>query len=107
VPLKRFPLLAALLIWATTGSTVVDNEVTVEFVVDRPVDNELTPVDSEFTLVDNEVTLVEVELDSDAMPVEVDAETESTAVDSELTPVEAEVDSELMPLDSEVTPPTT
>jgi hypothetical protein len=107
VALNMLPASVAVLIWLTMGSRVVDSEATVEFVVDSPVDSELTPLDSEFTLVDSELTPVEVEVDNDAMLVEVDEDTESTAVDRELIPVEAEVDNEFMPVDSDETPLTT
>ncbi|WP_247873571.1 hypothetical protein [Burkholderia sp. LS-044] len=66
----------------------VDSDVTELFVLERPVDNELTPVDSELAVVD-------VEVDSELTPVDNDAML--------LVTVETELDIDPIPVDSEVT----
>nr|WP_275924780.1 hypothetical protein [Burkholderia sola] len=83
----------------------VDSDVTELFVLDSPVDSELTPVDSELAVVDvdvdSDVTLLFVldrPVDSELTPVE----SELTPVDSELAVVDVEVDSELIPVEVEV-----
>nr|WP_275924783.1 hypothetical protein [Burkholderia sola] len=82
----------------------VDSDVTELFVLDSPVDSELTPVDSELAVVDVDVdsevmllVIVDTELEIDPIPVDSDVTVLlvlDKPVDSELMPVEVDVDSE-------------
>ncbi|UVE67872.1 hypothetical protein ACJ51O_23065 [Burkholderia pyrrocinia] len=85
----------------------VDSDVTELFVLDRPVDSELTPVDSELAVVD-------VEVDNDVMllvTLDSPVDNELTPVDSELAVVDVDVDNDVTvllvldrPVDSELMP---